>query len=195
MLLRAYRHLLRQEDLEDCYSQATLELLAHARRGGRFVGARHVSNTLELRFESRIRDLRRALGGRSPIQAALGTALPLGAAEEPEVAIIDRRADVEQLVLLRNDLRRVQESARELSDDQRLVLASQLVGIRCGQFCTPSLAFDWTRATTAPTTARTVAKMVPAGVSRQASRAGHTGRFATRRGCRANRSVDFVRWR
>jgi hypothetical protein len=36
LLLRVHRHRLRAEDLEDCYSQATLELLAHARRGGRF---------------------------------------------------------------------------------------------------------------------------------------------------------------
>ncbi len=36
LLLRVHGHRLRKEDLEDCYSQATLELLAHARRGGRF---------------------------------------------------------------------------------------------------------------------------------------------------------------
>ena len=30
LLLRAHRHRLRREDLEDCYSQATLELLADA---------------------------------------------------------------------------------------------------------------------------------------------------------------------
>ncbi len=29
-------HRLRREDLEDCYSQATLELVAHVRRGGGF---------------------------------------------------------------------------------------------------------------------------------------------------------------
>jgi hypothetical protein len=32
LLLRAYRHQLRPEDLEDCYSQATLELVVYARR-------------------------------------------------------------------------------------------------------------------------------------------------------------------
>ena len=36
LLLRVHRHRLRAEDLEDCYSQATLELVAHVRRGGRF---------------------------------------------------------------------------------------------------------------------------------------------------------------
>ena len=33
VLLRVHRHRLRKEDLEDCYSQATLELLAQARAG------------------------------------------------------------------------------------------------------------------------------------------------------------------
>ena len=33
LLLRSYRHRLRKEDLEDCFGQATLELLAQARAG------------------------------------------------------------------------------------------------------------------------------------------------------------------
>jgi hypothetical protein len=36
VLLRAHRFRLRREDLEDCYSQATLELVAHVRSGGAF---------------------------------------------------------------------------------------------------------------------------------------------------------------
>jgi hypothetical protein len=36
VLLRVYHHLLPREDLEDCYSQATLELLVRARRGASF---------------------------------------------------------------------------------------------------------------------------------------------------------------
>jgi hypothetical protein len=136
VLLRAYRHLLRREDLEDCYGQATLELLSHAARGGSFAGGeRHVGNTLELRFVSRIRDVRRAVGGRSPLQAALVTALPLGIAEHSDAAVVDRRADVEELVLMRAQLRCVQRSALALSSDQRLVLASQLADIRCADFC------------------------------------------------------------
>jgi len=135
VLLRAYRHMLRREDLEDCYSQATLELLAYARRGGTFADAAHLGNTLELRYLSRIRDLRRALGGRSPIQAALASALPLGGPEEREVAVADARADPETLVLLRNELRQLQRSARQLSADQRLVLAHQLAETGAGEFC------------------------------------------------------------
>jgi hypothetical protein len=36
LLLRANRYQLGREDLEDCYSQATLELVAHVHRGGVF---------------------------------------------------------------------------------------------------------------------------------------------------------------
>ena len=32
LLLRAYRHWLRPDDLEDCYSQAALELIVRSRR-------------------------------------------------------------------------------------------------------------------------------------------------------------------
>jgi DNA-directed RNA polymerase specialized sigma24 family protein len=135
-LLRVYRHFLRQQDLEDCYSQATFELLSHTRRGGTFAGGQqHIANTLELRFLSRIRDVRRAVGGRSPLQAALNSALPLGAAEHQGAAVIDRRADVERLVLARFELRDVRRSMQALSPDQRLVLAGQLADIGCAEFC------------------------------------------------------------
>jgi DNA-directed RNA polymerase specialized sigma24 family protein len=135
LLLRAHRHRLRSEDLEDCYSQATLELVVQARGGARFASRAHLANTLEQRFLSRIRDRRRALSGRSPMQAALETAISLGDAEAQQVAIIDMRADVEKLVLAREDLRRVQALARELTADQRLILASQLGQIGRAEFC------------------------------------------------------------
>jgi hypothetical protein len=38
LMLRCHRFRLRREDLEDCYSQATLELMLRARRGRRFAG-------------------------------------------------------------------------------------------------------------------------------------------------------------
>jgi hypothetical protein len=131
LLLRAHRHRLRREDLEDCFSQATLELVAYARRGGAFTDRRHMGNALELRFLSRVRDRRRALGGRSPMQAALDSAISLGGAGDEELAIVDRRAEVEQLAMLRHDLRRLEQLARELTADQRLVLASQRDFCRC----------------------------------------------------------------
>jgi DNA-directed RNA polymerase specialized sigma24 family protein len=135
VLLRAHRYRLRWQDLEDCYSQATLELLAHVRRGGTFADARHVSNALEQRFVSRIYDRRRALGGRSPTQATLETAVSLDS-DPAQLEPVDERAELESLVLLREQLRLVQELARELTPDQRLVLACQ-VGLQMSraEFC------------------------------------------------------------
>lgn len=136
LLLQVNRYRLRREDLEDCYSQATLELVVQAQRGGVFADRSHIANALELRFSSRIRDRRRALGGRSPMQAALEAAMSLGGAGTEEVAIVDRRAEVEGLVMLRDDLRRVDVLARELTRDQRLVLACQLgLQMGCAEFC------------------------------------------------------------
>jgi DNA-directed RNA polymerase specialized sigma24 family protein len=134
LLLRVHRHRLRAEDLEDCYSQATLELLAHARRGGRFASRLHLANTLEQRFVSRVRDRRRALSGRSPMQAALEAAMSLDRTSE-EIEVVDLRAELETLVMLRHDLRRVQAHARRLTDDQRLVLAAQVGQISPADFC------------------------------------------------------------
>lgn len=135
LLLRVHRHRLRKEDLEDCYSQATLELLAHARRGGRFAGRLHLANTLEQRFVSRIHDRRRALSGRSPMQAELERAMSLGLPEQAHIEVVDQRADVERLAILREELRDMQSLARELSDDQRLVLAAQVGQIGRIEFC------------------------------------------------------------
>ena len=157
LLLRAHRHRLRKEDLEDCYSQATLELLAQARAGGagggggapgapaaggRGAGRRgphltrtHMANLLEQRFVSRIHDRLRALGGRSPAQAVLDHALPLSdAANGIEVA--DVRAEIERLVMLRLDLRSLGQVIGELTTDQRLVLVSLAEAeLDCVEFC------------------------------------------------------------
>jgi DNA-directed RNA polymerase specialized sigma24 family protein len=140
LLLRVNRRQLRREDLEDCFSQATLELVAHVRKGGVFASRLHLANLLELRFTSRVRDRRRALSGRSPMQAALGEAISFGALGEESEAIADRRAEVETLVMLRHDLRRVQRLAGELTADQRLVLAAQVGQSSCADFCSH---FGW----------------------------------------------------
>ncbi len=142
-LLSVHRHRLSFQDLEDCYSQATVELLAQARRGElRFSSRAHLRNTLELRFASRIVDRRRALSGRSPSQAILDGALSLGGVGEREVEIADRSADVERRMLLRLQLRSVERAAQLLSADQRLVLACQ-IGLQMGaqEFCA---TFGWT---------------------------------------------------
>ena len=135
LLLRVHGFRLRREDLEDCYGQATLELLAHARRGGRFFSRVHVQNALEQRFLSRVLDRRRALEGRSPMQAALERARSLGYDIEERIEIVDVRAELERLVILRHELRRLGSIARELSSDQRLVLVSQIGGMSRAEFC------------------------------------------------------------
>ncbi len=135
LLLRVHRHRLRREDLEDCYSQATLELIVHVKAGGLFAGRSHIANALELRFLSRARDRQRALGGRSPIQAALEQAEALGTIAGEGVEILDRGASVDAKVILRDELRRLSGLLRLLSVDQRLVLASQVSGEPCAQFC------------------------------------------------------------
>ena len=135
LLLRAHRHRLRPEDLEDCYSQATLELVARALKGARFASRTHIENALEQRFLSRVHDRRRALSGRSPMQAALESALSIDAVGERQVDIVDLRAELEELVILRQQLRRLSRLARDLTPDQRLVLASQLAQVPGGEFC------------------------------------------------------------
>ncbi len=135
LLLRVHRHRLRREDLEDCYSQATLELVAHARRGGRFASPAHVANTLEQRFLARVHDRRRALSGRSPMQAALELAMPLDGDPPERIDVVDVRAELETLALLRHDLRRVQLLAHQLTHDQRLVLAAQVGQVSRREFC------------------------------------------------------------
>jgi hypothetical protein len=136
LLLASHRRRLGREDLEDCYSQATLELLTRAGRGEAFAGRSHIANALEQKFLSRIHDRRRALSGRSPIQAALAGSLALVAGACGGVDVADARADVERLTFLRHDLRRIARLSHELSSDQRLVLASELSSeASCAEFC------------------------------------------------------------
>ena len=136
LLLRAHRYRLRREDLEDCYSQATLELVAHARKGRAFSSRLHVGNALEQRFLSRVHDRRRALGGRSPMQAALEAAMPLGRAGEGRSKSSTSAPSSRSSSCCAKDLRRMEQVARDLTPDQRLVLAWQ-VGLQLsgGEFC------------------------------------------------------------
>jgi DNA-directed RNA polymerase specialized sigma24 family protein len=138
-LLRVHAFRLRREDLEDCYSQATLELMIHVRRGGTFSSTRHIANALEQRFLSRIQDRRRAVSGRSPIQAAIEGAHAIGTGEGA-VDVADLRSQPEQLVIARAELRRIAELSELLTPDQRLVLATQLAGMPRGAFCA---RFGW----------------------------------------------------
>ncbi len=144
LLLSAHRHRLRWEDLEDCYSQATVELVAQARHGElRFSSRTHLRNMLELRFVSRVRDRRRALSGRSPAEVMLDGTLSLGGAGEREVEIADVRADVERRTILRFELRSLERATHALSPDQRLVLACQIgLQMSAEEFCR---TFGWSQ--------------------------------------------------
>jgi DNA-directed RNA polymerase specialized sigma24 family protein len=147
LLLRAHRHRLRREDLEDCYSQATLELLAQAREGGGKGGAyftrAHVANVLEQRFLSRVHDRRRALCGRSPMQAALDVALSLGDLDDGGVEVADVRAEIDKLVMLRLDLLSLRRIAPGLTADQRLVVGCWIgLEMECVEFCH---RFGWSK--------------------------------------------------
>jgi DNA-directed RNA polymerase specialized sigma24 family protein len=140
-LLAVHRRRLCWQDLEDCYSQATVELLDQARRGTlRCAGPVHLRNVLEQRFLSRVHDRRRALSGRSPGQALLGQALSLGVLGERTLDIADARADVERRALLRFELRSLERASYVLSSDQRLVLCCQVMQMSRGDFCS---RFGW----------------------------------------------------
>jgi DNA-directed RNA polymerase specialized sigma24 family protein len=135
LLLRVHRRRLRWEDLEDAYSQATLELVARARRSP-FQSNAHIANALEQKFLSRIDDRRRAIGGRSAMEAALAGALPIDEPETGAGEIEDRGAEVLHKVARRLDLQRVREVVADLTDDQRLVLGCQVThGMDCAEFC------------------------------------------------------------
>jgi DNA-directed RNA polymerase specialized sigma24 family protein len=139
-LLRVYRRRLRWEDLEDCYSQATLELVARSRRE-EFASPTHLQNALEQKFLSRIEDRRRAIRGRSGIEAAMAHALPVDATQTGNADLEDRAAAVERQVLARTELRVVREVMADLTRDQQLVLASQvLVDLEPAEFCR---RYDW----------------------------------------------------
>ncbi len=133
--MRVHRHRLRREDLEDCFSQASLELVAHGRNGGAFATRAHVARAIELRFLSRVNDRRRALSGRSPMQAALEDAAALADSGAAVMDVADDRASVEALVLAREELRGIGRAARRLTRDQRLALGSALTGESCQSFC------------------------------------------------------------
>jgi hypothetical protein len=146
LLLRVNRHRLRRDDLEDCFAQATLELVARARSGGAFASRAHIANALQLRFLSRVRDRRRALGGRSPIAAALEQAVSIrnetGDGAGQPVEIVDASATVELQVMRRAELRDICAAAQQLTLDQRLVLGSQIAQVSCSAFCA---RFGWSR--------------------------------------------------
>ena len=136
VLLRAYRRRLRWEDLEDCYSQATLELVARARRGDVFHSPQHVANALEQKLASRINDRHRAVAGRSPGEAAMAGAVSVEDGQCGVSDLHDGGGEISDRVARRDEVARLREVAAELTDDQRLVLACQVgLDMQCGEFC------------------------------------------------------------
>lgn len=143
-LLDVHRHMLRHEDLEDCFGQASMELIGYVRAGGTFANATHAAAALELRFLSRVQDRCRAVSGRSPIQAAWERTLGAGSLGESYTDHADVRCAVEELAMMRMELRLVPILARELTSDQRLVVACQVaLQMSCAEFCE---LFGWSRA-------------------------------------------------
>jgi DNA-directed RNA polymerase specialized sigma24 family protein len=133
-LLRVHHRRLPAADLEDCLSQALLELLVAAEQGRTGFADRAAALTaLDRRFQSRIIDRHRAHNGRSPITTALHHARPLdtitdaarpGAAGDPVQRLLDRET-----------LTRIAGAVGELTPNQRLALLAQLHGERPGEFC------------------------------------------------------------
>jgi DNA-directed RNA polymerase specialized sigma24 family protein len=135
LMLGVHRFRLRRDDLEDCYSQATIELVLAARAGKPFASREHIANAIEQRFISRVRDRHRAVSGRSPMQAAMEGAVPLDS-DQLAIEIRDHRSEPERLTILRQEIERLNAHARELTPDQRLVLASQIaLGWGSVEFC------------------------------------------------------------
>jgi DNA-directed RNA polymerase specialized sigma24 family protein len=69
------------------------------------------------------------------MRAALELAIPLDALDDAEVQVVDRRAELERTVLLRDELAQVERLAGLLTFDQRLVLAAQVAGIDRDALC------------------------------------------------------------
>jgi DNA-directed RNA polymerase specialized sigma24 family protein len=120
-LLRVYHRHLPRPDLEDCLQQATLELVVQARRGSIPADTRLIAGALEHKFKSRIIDRHRAVAGRSPEIAAHAHATPLDALGET----LPGHHDTAQTVIAHDELRRITSRLRDLTPDQRLVLANQ----------------------------------------------------------------------
>jgi len=126
VLLRTHARRLRRADLEECLSQAALELICACRRGRQFDCDVHIANAFDQRFLSRVADQHRALGGRSLGRAQFARALAANAESEIEREIAGDEDDVERIVFARDELRSVLRAARALTKDERVVLGSRL---------------------------------------------------------------------
>jgi hypothetical protein len=124
-LLAAHRSAASREELEDLYSQSVLELLLRVRRDATFHTPTHLANALRLRFASRITDYRRAVAGRSPVEAALTRATRLDDPDSTGVAAAD---DVASQVLARERAHELLVALNELPLVQRDALLAEAAG-------------------------------------------------------------------
>lgn len=128
VLLGSYEGRLEREELEDCLSQATFELIRGVRAGRCFEDAEHVANALELRFRSRIVDQYRARSARPAVVA-------LDREGEEGFVLEDPAPRFERGVEARVELARLRELVGELSADEQRVLALQAAGVSRGEIC------------------------------------------------------------
>jgi len=132
-LLRIHRHRLPAAELEDCLSQALLELLTAAEQGRtRFADRAAALAAFDRRLQSRITDRHRAINGRSPIAAALRQARTLDLITDTTPTAV---GDPLQRTLDREMLAQLTRAVAELTPDQRLALLAELHGERPGEFC------------------------------------------------------------
>lgn len=124
-LLRAHRHRASPDDLQDILAQSVLEVLLRIRRDPTLATPAHIANTLQQRFESRLSDHYRAIGGRSPSATALAHAARI---DDPQGPPILARADVEREVLAHEQLREVLHAVLALSPAQRAALLAEALG-------------------------------------------------------------------
>lgn len=177
-LLRVHGRKLPEDDLEDCFSQATMELVSRARvRERAFESDAHIANALEQKLTSRIADRRRALEGRSAKESAFRAALGANQGIEEGPPVIERVADprpsVEDQVQARLTLAQIQEVVRDLSEDQRTVLVCQDLGMSGEEVCA---RFDWSAAKFRKTAQRARAKVVALVARHDAGELCVTGR-------------------
>ena len=157
LLLRVHRHRLRREDLEDCYSQASLELIAHARDGGAFASARarreRARAALSLAHQRSRRGAQRAQpdAGRARARRRRSSRAGDGGVDVVDDARVGRGARARARRAARDRARR----ARRSRADQRLVIA---------------LAARRRKLRDASARARLVAREVPQGRAARAAR-------------------------
>ena len=143
LLLRAHRHRLRKEDLEDCYSQATLELLAQARGGGAGSPAARTWRTCSSSASSRASTTAAARCAGAARAGRAGERAAVGRRRGGDVEVADVRAEVEQARDAADGP--AQPAAGRARADPRSAAGShQQVdsGMDCAEFCR---RFGWSK--------------------------------------------------